>query len=345
MLVTADRTWMLAQQSGEKDLVQIANWERIEEKLLPPSEPVFPAVCESCIEFTSLNRTKLLTCPLSGPDRNDLYYTRHCFQLASDAAHRSVLLFDVPIDHSLTTDQMKLLNDLGPEISLALENANLTLNEQRQVDVARNERLRIARDLHDTLGQNVSYLRLQLEQLNSSRLASNSDEFQVLLANMALVADEAYEQVRDTLEELRTTEDQDLQESIRSFASQTGERANFAVVVHASGEVGYLSRRQNRQIMYILREILNNVEKHAGAQNVDIHLQWNDGEFRLSVRDDGKGFDPQESRHGDRYGLVIMKERSRTINADLIINAIPGKGTEVILILPLSPNASSILKS
>ena len=136
---------------------------------------------------------------------------------------------------------------------------------------------------------------------------------------MLVVADEAYEQVRDTLEELRTTEHRDLEETVRLYAAQAAERAGFAVRVHSGGQPGTLSPRQNRQMMYIVREALNNVEKHASAQNVDIHLQWCDGEFKLTVRDDGKGFHPEELNREDRYGLAIMGERSRAINADLAI--------------------------
>ncbi|MFN2138044.1 MAG: sensor histidine kinase, partial [Candidatus Promineifilaceae bacterium] len=257
---------------------------------------------------------------------------------------KSALLFDVPFERPLTTGQMKMLNELDNEISLAIDNANLYLREQNQVDAARNERLRIARDLHDTLGQNVSYLRLQLEQLSTSRLASDGAEFQEVLVNMALVADEAYEQVRDTLEELRTTEPGDLEESIRSFAIQAGKRAGYSVTVRTSGEARLLSRRQNRQMMYIFREILNNIEKHAASRNVDIHLQWRDSEFSLIVRDDGKGFSQEKPAREDAYGLAIMKERSRAINADLVIHSTPGNGTEVMLNLPLSINTSATAK-
>jgi two-component system nitrate/nitrite sensor histidine kinase NarX len=240
---------------------------------------------------------------------------------------------------------MKMLNDLGGEISLAIDNANLQLHEQVQIDAARSERLRIARDLHDTLGQNISYLRLQLERLNTSSLVSDSAEFQDVLANMALVADEAYEQVRDTLDELRTTEHRELEEEVRSFASQAASRAGFSADVHSTGQPGTLFHRQSRQILYILREILNNVEKHADSKNVDIHLQWCDEAFRLVVCDDGKGFKVDEPRIGDAYGLAIMKERSRAINADLIINSIPGSGTEITLILPLLLSNSTTLRS
>jgi signal transduction histidine kinase len=345
MLGIADRAWLLAQPSKGNEFIQIAYWERPDGGSVLTSVPIYPAICQYCVEAKLLKGTRLLKCGGPDFDGNTSPYNRYCLQLASASARNSVLLFDSPLDRPMTTSQMKMLNGLGGEISLAIDNANFQLNEQYQVDAARSERLRIARDLHDTLGQNVSYLRLQLELLNTSKLASDGAEFQEVLANMAMVADEAYEQVRDTLDELRTTEHRGLEEDVQSFASQASSRAGFSTAVHSTGQPATLSHRQSRQILYILREILNNVEKHADSRHVAIHLQWCDEEFRLVARDDGKGFNLDKPRIGNAYGLAIMKERSRAINADLIINSIPGSGTEITLILPLLLNSSTVLKS
>jgi signal transduction histidine kinase len=343
-LALAERAWLLAQPSNGNEFVQIAYWERPEGGALLPSIPIFPAVCQLCVEAKPLKETRLLKCASPGFDGNTSLCNRYCLQLASGSPKTSILLFDSPLDRPLTNSQMKMLNDLSSEISLAIDNANLQLHEQHQVDAARSERLRIARDLHDTLGQNVSYLRMQLELLNTSRLASDGAEFQEVLANMAMVADEAYEQVRDTLDELRTTEHHGLEEDVQSFASQAGTRAGFSTYVHSTGQPGTLSHRQSRQMFYILREILNNVEKHADAHNVDIHLQWRDEEFKLVARDDGRGFNLDEPAIGSSYGLAIMNERSRAINADLIINSIPGSGTEITLSLPLLLSSSATFR-
>ena len=344
-VASADHAWLLAQRSAEGEFDQVAYWEGLGSGSLASSAPLSPAVCGRCAEVTSLKGNRISTC--SHPDAGSglFSHTRHCLWLQSTGMQKTALVFDVPLDRPLDPGQMKMLDDLGDEMSLAIDNANLQYLEQRQVDVARNERLRIARDLHDTLGQNISYLRLRLEQLSTARLASNPAEFQDELANMLAVADEAYEQVRDTLEELRTTEHHDLEESIRLYAGQVAARAGFCIRVHSSKRGGTLSPRQSRQLMYIVREILNNVEKHAGAQNVDIHLHWRDDEFKLTARDDGKGFDPQELNRMEGYGMAIMEERSRAINANLAIESAPGCGSELALILPLSSSAPAAPRS
>jgi signal transduction histidine kinase len=344
-VVSADRAWLLAQRSDEEEFDQITQWERPGSGLLPSSPLVSPAVCERCEEATALKGNRILTCDCPDSGSSAFLCNRYCLWLSSKGMGKAALLFDMPFDHRLDPDQMKILSDLADQMSLAIDSQNLHDKEQRRGDVVRNERLRIARDIHDTLGQNVSYLRLKLEQLSAARLASDRTEFQDELASMLAVADEAYEQMRDTLEELRTTEHLDLEEALRLYASQAAARAGFSLHVHSSGQAGTLSPRQRRQMMYIAREALNNVEKHAGAENVDIHLQWCDSEFRLIARDDGKGFQPQALNRADGYGMAIMGERSQAINANLAIDSTPDAGTELTLSLPLSSSAPTMSRS
>jgi two-component system nitrate/nitrite sensor histidine kinase NarX len=259
--------------------------------------------------------------------------------LTSENTGKATLLFETPVQYNLEGHELKALDELGNEIALAIENANLLLLKQRQVDAARDERLRIARNLHDTVGQNVSYLRFKLDQLTSSALTAGPAEFRDELSGTLGVADEIYEQMRDTLEELRTTEKQDLEQIIGAYAGQAAARSGFVVNVRTIGQPQSLSPRRSREIVYIVREALNNVEKHAGAEEVGILLQYGEEEFRLTVCDNGKGFQPDEVEIESRYGVVIMSERASSINADLAIESSPGQGTEVALRLPLSTGA------
>jgi two-component system nitrate/nitrite sensor histidine kinase NarX len=162
---------------------------------------------------------------------------------------------------------------------------------------------------------------------------------------MFMVADEAYNQVRDTLEELRTTERQDLEKTVRLYVAQVAGRTGFTVRVHASGQPGTLPARKGREIMYILREAMNNIEKHAIAQNVDIHLRWGIGELLLTIHDNGKGFHPEKVNKEDRYGMSIMRERAQAINANLSIDSTPGQGTELTLYIPLSSSSAIALRN
>lgn len=335
-VTSANRAWLLAQRSGEEEFDQIAHWQQPESNLsLSPYRPITPAICEQCTQATLPERTKVATCHYANAPNDSIDYTRYCLWLSAEDTGKTALLFDIPQKAYLDIEQIKILEDLSSEMSLAIENANLNYVQKSQVDLAKNERLRIARDLHDTLGQNISYLRLKLEQLSTARLTSDHLAFQDELTKMLNVADEAYEQVRGTLDELRTLEHPGLEETLRIYATQTAQRSGFSVQVHSSGQPKTLSMRKNRQIMYIVHETLNNVEKHAHAQQVDIHLQWHEDEFRLTISDDGQGFDLAKLNTADRYGMAIMRERSRNINAEIVVQSTLGQGTEITLCLPL----------
>lgn len=338
-VVTVDRTWLLAQRANDEEFFQIANWERPASGRLAPYLQVSPASCQRCEQAKSLKETRVLTCNCPEAESRNLPCTRYCLWLSTKETGKAALLIDVPPEQPLSKGQIKVLDDLGDEMSLAIDNANLHYEKQRQGDIALNVRQRIARDLHDTLGQNISYLRLKLGQLSEDELDPGRIEFQNELANMLRVADEAYEQVRDTLEELRTAEFIDLEETVRQYADQVGENAGFSVIVYSSEQLGVLSARRIRQTMYILREALNNVEKHAKAQNVDVHLFWREDEFIMAVHDDGIGFYLEEVNREERYGLTIMGERARAINAHLTIDSTLEKGTEVRLRVPLPDSA------
>ncbi|MFN2221647.1 MAG: sensor histidine kinase [Candidatus Promineifilaceae bacterium] len=338
-MVLADRAWFFAQYSGEDTFEQIAHWERPGIDLLPSHPSVTPAVCESCVSAASLEGTRILPCHHSNTPSGSSGHNRYCLWLTSENTGKATLLFETPVQYNLEGHELKALDELGNEIALAIENANLLLLKQRQVDAARDERLRIARNLHDTVGQNVSYLRFKLDQLTSSALTAGPAEFRDELSGTLGVADEIYEQMRDTLEELRTTEKQDLEQIIGAYAGQAAARSGFVVNVRTIGQPQSLSPRRSREIVYIVREALNNVEKHAGAEEVGILLQYGEEEFRLTVCDNGKGFQPDEVEIESRYGVVIMSERASSINADLAIESSPGQGTEVALRLPLSTGA------
>ncbi len=334
--VSADRAWLFSQDNGDEKLEQIAHWERLAPELLPPCPPVSPAVCESCAVSPRLKGTRIMTCDHPGQSSDEFGCNRYCLRLSSEGRGKTMLLFDLPADRLLDPGQIKALDDIADQMSLAIDNARFHDLEQSQDDAARDERLRIAQDLHDTLAQNISYLRLKLEQISTARPGYGSTEFQEDLAKMLLVAEEAYEQVRDTLNELRTAEHRDLEEDLRPYVSQVSERSGFSIDVQSCGSAGDLSCRQNREIMYIIREALNNVEKHAAAQHVDINLRRFENELILTLGDDGKGFQPDEIDAGDHYGLAIMRERAQAINAELAIDSAPGKGTELIVSIPLS---------
>lgn len=334
-VVAAHHAWLLAQKSGQPGFEQVAKWERSAGLAATPIQQVIPEVCEQCLDAHSLNGHRLINCQESVSEIESRAARRYCLFLSDRPSRKAALLFDVPEDESLSQSQLRVMEELGTEMALALDKVNLRALETQQGEATRDERLRIARDLHDTVGQNVSYLRLKLEQLSTSQLASDESGFHDVLDRMLAVTDETYLQLRHTLEALRTTEPLPLEEVITSYATQVSDRAGFSLQVHSNGISSALPADWTRQIAYIAREALNNVERHSAASQVKIHLDWLPDQFRFILHDNGIGFDPTTSVGEKSFGFTIMGERAQAIGAEFLIHSEPGNGTEIELRLPL----------
>jgi signal transduction histidine kinase len=106
-------------------------------------------------------------------------------------------------------------------------------------------------------------------------------------------------------------------------------RTNLPVAVQITGE-GELPADVKVALYRVCQEGLNNIAKHAGASRVDIRLSYTPGGVALRVRDDGRGFDPQQTAPG-HYGLSMMQERAAAIGATLAIVSQPGHGAEILI--------------
>lgn len=198
--------------------------------------------------------------------------------------------------------------------------------------------LDIARDLHDTLGQNISYLRMKLDYLTESELDSNTDlktEFRSMLG----VADKSYDLVRGTLDVLQSEGLFNPVPLFHQYAAQLGERATFNIKVTSRGDVRPLTPSQVRQLFFIFREALNNIEKHAKAQSAAVDLEWGEDKLTLAIRDDGVGFNQEDLPVDSHFGLRFMRERVDSIHGELNLQSRPGEGTLIEISLPHHANA------
>lgn len=193
----------------------------------------------------------------------------------------------------------------------------------------------IARDLHDTLGQNISFLRMSLEFLAESGLDDRSVAIP-RLKSMTQAANESYEIIRSMLTVLKLDESSDILLFFSRYAEQVAERGFFRVEISSEGKPGYLSPQSIRQLFFTFREIMNNIEKHAAASQVIIKFSWTRSKLTLSIVDDGKGFDQDQHQTGEHYGIKFMHERLQLLHGKFSIKSKPGQGTIVQLSIPIS---------
>jgi signal transduction histidine kinase len=327
---------LLVQDPDTQRLKTAAQWASFDQA--PDSAPPQFDYCHQCQATGQERLSPILRCPTDVLTAETHTAHLHCLPLLIDREPKAVLRFYLPATQPLTDHQARLFGDLVPELALAFENSLLLQSNEKQGELAIKERSRIARNLHDTLGQNISYLRLKLDQLSGERMLGEIIEIRREIERMRDVANESYEQVRDTLAELHPSSATDLMTTLRQHAGIVSGRAGFAVDWQLDGQERTLKPTVRRNIEFIVREALNNVEKHARAEHVNMSLRWQERDLLLTVADDGIGYSPGQPNGDDHYGISIMHERAQAIDGQLSIQSVVNQGTEVRLRLPLPGN-------
>ncbi|OGO29317.1 MAG: hypothetical protein A2W33_01575 [Chloroflexi bacterium RBG_16_52_11] len=238
--------------------------------------------------------------------------------------------------------QTDMLQSLAPEIALAFERIDL-MRSQTEITQAiqKKEQDHIARHLHDTIGHDLAYLCLKLDQLSSTGHQNGSASFQSEIKYLHSVANNAYEQIRNLLSELQDEQHDpsstDLVSHVKESALLIGARANFQVNLRTVGNPIILPPQLQRQILYLVREALRNVEKHANAQNVTLAFNWIDNGLTIKLWDDGQGFDVSvKQKNGGHYGLRIIQEIVDELNGSLSVESSQNEGTQITLWLPFN---------
>jgi len=194
------------------------------------------------------------------------------------------------------------------------------------------ERNRMARELHDTLAHTLSGLAVQLEGVKSL-WKSDPEKSYTMLEQSLDATRSGLTETRKAIHSLRATPIEDLGVglAIRELAQMAAERAGFDLQIDLSGAQGEFSQDWEQCLYRVTQEALENIVKHAAAQQVELKLTRDHGIVRLEVRDDGIGFDPDDVDQAGHYGLQGICERSELVGGRVEIESEPGKGTLVRL--------------
>lgn len=219
--------------------------------------------------------------------------------------------------------EVRILDGLSSALALTIDNVR-SFGRLRTVG-ADQERTRIARDLHDRLGQWLTYISMELERIIGEVPGT------VSLQNLYGDVQTAIDELRETLRQLRTkvSEDESLAVVGRSMTERFTQRTGIATSFEVTNPGESLRVNVENELLRILQESLNNVEKHAAPGKVDITYKVANGQGELVIVDDGKGFDTGGSIRDTSYGLVGMRERADVIGATLQIESERGVGTTI----------------
>jgi signal transduction histidine kinase len=259
----------------------------------------------------------------------------YCLPLFNNVTAVGLLHFYTSAQKYLDAEQKMMLENISMPVAVYLEIANE--KKAREEDVitqkTRAVQLEIARDLHDTIGQNISYLRMKLDLLSETDLHSKTD-IEAEIRQMCEVANESYDLVRGTLAVLQSGGSADLLRLFSRYGEQVAERSTFEIHFSGQGAPRSLSPQQMRQLFYIYREALSNIEKHANASQACIEMIWEADGLTLVITDNGRGFDPTQIQYGSHYGLRFLRDRAESIGGSLSIHSSPGAGTNIVMHAP-----------
>ena len=235
---------------------------------------------------------------------------------------------DYTSPRSFKEDEIRLLLALAQRAGIAIQNARLY--EQSHQLAVLEERSRLARELHDAVTQTLFSASLIAEVL-PQLWQRNRDEALRRLEELRQLNRGALAEMRTLLLELRPAalEKAELHDLLRQLAEALRSRAGLAVVVEAD-KACTLPTDVKVAFYRIAQEALNNVVKHARANQVNVRLRCENGAVELEVVDDGQGFDPAEVPT-EHHGLRIMRERAEAIGGQFQVKSKPGYGTQVLV--------------
>ncbi|HYG55462.1 MAG TPA: PAS domain S-box protein [Burkholderiales bacterium] len=208
---------------------------------------------------------------------------------------------------------------------------------RRLVEAEETERRRIARELHDRVGQSLSALNINLDLVQEG--LRKDDPLQVRIEDALRLVENTLEAIENVMSELRPPllDEYGLAAALGGFAEEFCRRTQIRVRVVEDDEASRgLPPAAVLALFRIGQEALNNVAKHSGARNVEVTISRSAGGVELAVSDDGCGFDADAAARRGRWGMTTMRERVQGVGGHFSTQSTPGDGTIVRAWVPMS---------
>lgn len=224
--------------------------------------------------------------------------------------------------------------DITEHKEIAVERAIMA---RRLVNTQEDERLRLARELHDEMGQDLTALSLALKVLQD---VSDFHDLKRSLPEIRKIVEHMSIQVHHTASTLRPTllSHLGLCQALEDMVVTWSERLGVSVDVHLEALSDPLNDEAATTVYRVVQEALTNIAKHSKARSISVTAQHSDGQLRIAVEDDGRGFDCNtiDGKRPGCFGLFGMRERMALVGGALAVESAPGHGTTIFASLPSS---------
>ena len=229
---------------------------------------------------------------------------------------------------------LRLVEMFALHAGIAMENARLHAEVQRLAVI--DERQRISQDLHDSIIQSLYGTSLSLEDLPEVMVDDPAEG--------AARTDRAIESIHATIRDIRnfifglqpeSLETADLASGIRSMAAEFRGNTLIDLEVDVADNLPEMPAEHASHILAITREGLSNIAKHSGATRAWVDLHAPSGVYRLTIGDNGHGFDTTQPRHSGQHGLANLHARAEALGGGLTVSSEPGEGTRMLVEIPM----------
>ena len=260
-----------------------------------------------------------------------------CIHQRKDRTPIQVEMFSETIHRNGKEYRLVLAYDISARVA-AEEELKRSRDEFRKLNqhlenIREEERTKIARELHDEIGQQMTVMKMDLALLLRK---ATRDESRVTLNGMIALADTTIATIRRISSSLRPgiLDDLGLLSAIQWHCKEMSSHAKIPIRVISDGTDYDFDPETNTAIFRIVQESLTNILRHAKASYIEIDIHTADDRWMITVRDNGVGFEEDPALYG--LGLLGMRERARALDAKLELTSRPGFGTELRLSLPLA---------
>ncbi|WP_297482462.1 histidine kinase [Ferrovum sp.] len=253
---------------------------------------------------------------------------------------QGVMPFQILAGNTLQVWQAQILQTLAGHVATALANARRT--EERHRLAVYEERAVIARELHDSLAQSLSYLKIQVSLLQTRLEPKAAPELQATVEELKTGLNSAYRELRELLTTFRLTPGQTpFTEELTSVVQEARRRCGFDILLEQRMNNLELGANEEIHLMRLIREALVNIERHAKATWARVTLEANSlRQVELCIEDNGQGWPATASPEG-HFGLTIMRERAAFLKGLLNFDTRPAGGARITLtFIALTPYAA-----